>query len=174
MGTANGEWELVKEGANSATDLYLVKYAKKLGFKLIDFGGSRPSLNDGVLRYKRKWGMYLYDKTDNWYNYLIYWNRFNESVASFFSGKTLIFRDHDGFSAIGLINSHKPSTHTDAERIHHIMWMPGLSRLYIVAASGWKTVQDSPPNTVLIDLKDIGDCNPLMLQTLRSNDERNS
>jgi len=174
IGTANGEWKHVKEGAICATDLYIVKYAKKLGFKLIDFGGSRPSLNDGVLRYKRKWGMYLYDKTDNWYNYLIYWNRFDESVTSFFFHNPLIFREHGRLSAIALVNSDEPSTQTDAERTHRIMWIPGLSRLYTVAASGWMTVQESPPKTVLIDLKDIGDCNPLMLQTLRSNDERNS
>jgi hypothetical protein len=174
MGTANGQWDLVKKGANFATDLYIVKYSKKLGFKLIEFGGSRPSLNDGVLRYKRKWGMNLVDKQDNWYNYLVYWNRFNESVTSFFSNNPLIFRDNGGLSAISLIHNDEPATQTEAKKIHRSTWMPGLSRLYIIATSGWKTIQDSPPKTVLMDLKDIGGCNPLMLKTLWSNNERNS
>ena len=169
MGTANGEWEHVKEGANCATDLYIVKYAKKLGFRLIDLGGSRPSLKDGVLRYKRKWGIYLYEKADNWYNYLLYWNSFDECVTSFFFHNPLIFREHGRLSAITLVNSDEPSTQTDAERIHHCMWIPGLSRLYIVAASGWETIQNSPPKTALINLKEISDFNPLMLQTLWSN-----
>jgi hypothetical protein len=171
IGTANGEWKYVKEGAICATDVYIVKYAKNLGFKLIDFGGSRPSLNDGVLRYKRKWGMHLYDMPDNWYRYLIYWNRFNESVISFFSNSPLIFRDHGGLSAISLINSDEPTTQSESEKIRRSFWMPGLRRLYMVAASGWTTVQDIPPKTALIDLKDIVDCNPLMLQTLWSNND---
>lgn len=169
MGTANGEWRHVKEGANSATDLYILKYAKKLGFRLIDCGGSRPSLNDGVLRYKRKWGISLYEKPDNWYNYLLYWNSLDEPVTSFFSQNPLIFREHGRLSAVILVNADEPLTQTDAERIHHSMWLPGLGRLYIVASYGWRTAEGLPAKTVLFDLKDIGDCNPIMLQTLWSN-----
>jgi len=159
MGTANGVWELVKVGAKIATDLFIVTHAKKLGCKVIDFGGSRPSLNDGVLRYKRKWAVNLIDKRDIYYDFLVYWNSFSEPVNSFLSHTPLIFRDDGGLSAIKVIDSDVPLTKTETEKIHRSMWIPGLKRLYLVSASGWKTVHDSPPKTVLIDLIRERDCN---------------
>ena len=56
LGTANGQWEHVKAGAIAALYFCCIKLARELGCKQIDFGGCRPSLADGVLRYKRKWG----------------------------------------------------------------------------------------------------------------------
>ena len=159
MGTANGEWEHIKAGANIATDLFLLEHAKKLGCKFIDFGGSRPSLNDGVLRYKRKWAVNLIDKRDIYYDFLVFWNSFSEPVNSFLSHTPLIFRDDDGLSAIKVIDSDVPLTKTETEKLHRSMWIPGLKRLYLVSASGWKTVHDSPPKTVLIDLIRERDCN---------------
>ena len=159
MGTANGVWELVKVGAKIATDLFIVTHAKKLGCKVIDFGGSRPSLNDGVLRYKRKWAVNLIDKRDIYYDFLVYWNSFSEPVNSFLSHTPLIFRDDGGLSAIKVIDSDVPLTKTETEKLHRSMWIPGLKRLYLVSASGWKTVHDSPPKTVLIDLIRERDCN---------------
>src|SRR3990170_2383269 len=159
IGTANGEWEHIKAGANIATDLFLLEHAKKLGCKFIDFGGSRPSLNDGVLRYKRKWAVNLIDKRDIYYDFLVFWNSFSEPVNSFLSHTPLIFRDDGGLSAIKVIDSDVPLTKTETEKLHRSMWIPGLKRLYLVSASGWKTVHDSPPKTVLIDLIRERDCN---------------
>ena len=164
MGTINGEWALVKAGANIATDLFIVKHAKELGCRLIDFGGSRPSLNDGVLRYKRKWGMNLVDKHDTYFDFLVHWNSFNRSVISFLSNTPLIFRDHGGLSAINVVDCDKPATQTEAWKIYHSCWIPGLHRLYLIATSGWETEQDSPPQTTLIGPTSVGDCKPTILQ----------
>ena len=56
LGIANGEISLFREGI--AEILYLFSYceAVKKGCRELDFGGSRPFLNDGVLQYKKKWG----------------------------------------------------------------------------------------------------------------------
>src|SRR3990170_3106807 len=172
MGTANGEWALLKAGADIATDLFIVKHAKKLGCKFIDFGGSRPSLNDGVLRYKRKWGINLIEKPDIWYDFLVHWNSFNGVVASFLSRTPLIFRDHDGLSAIYAIDHNDAKTRGEVQNIYRSMWMPGLRCLYLVSASGWKAVQDIPSKTVLIDLTAGRECNPRTLQALRGDNKR--
>ncbi|MGH7791976.1 MAG: hypothetical protein ACREOB_06625, partial [Thermodesulfobacteriota bacterium] len=168
QGTVNGEWSPVKEGAIAALYFFGIDHAKQLGCKLIDLGVSRPSLNDGVLRYKRKWGVTVVENGDIYYDFLLCWNRLNKAVASFLSNTPLIFRDHDGLSAISVIDQNEPATQNDAWKISHSMWMPGLQRLYLVATSGWQPVHDSPPQTTLIDLTDVGDCNPRMLQALGS------
>lgn len=56
LGTVNGDWVPVKSGALTGLYLFVIKHAKKIGCEHVDLGGSRPSLNDGLLRYKRKWG----------------------------------------------------------------------------------------------------------------------
>lgn len=43
-------------GVADALDLYSLMYAYTQGCSVMDMGGSRPLINDGVLRYKRKWG----------------------------------------------------------------------------------------------------------------------
>ena len=64
LGTLNGERTLVKAGALTASYLFIIEHAKELGCELLDFGGCRPLLNDGLMRYKRKWGMSINDKND--------------------------------------------------------------------------------------------------------------
>lgn len=166
MGTADGEWALLKAGANIATDLFILEHAKKIGCEFIDFGGSRPCLNDGVLRYKRKWGMTLVDKHDTYYDFLVHWNRFSSSVIAFLSNTPLIFRDNGGLSALNVINCEKPATQTIVQKVHHSTWIPGLHQLYLIATSGCEGEQNSPPQTTLIDLTDVKDCNPGMLQSV--------
>jgi hypothetical protein len=43
-------------GVTDALDLYSLMYAYTQGCDAMDMGGSRPFINDGVLRYKTKWG----------------------------------------------------------------------------------------------------------------------
>lgn len=43
-------------GVTDALDLYSLLYAYTQGCDVMDMGGSRPFINDGVLRYKQKWG----------------------------------------------------------------------------------------------------------------------
>ena len=160
VGTTNGEWAPVKAGALAALYLFVLKHAKERGCKLVDIGGSRPSLNDGLLRYKLKWGAKLTENIEIHYDFLVHWNRLSRPVISFLSNTPLIFRDQSGLSAMYVIYQDEPATETEAESIYRSMWIPGLQRLYLAATSGWQTVQDSPLETVLIDLADRRDCNP--------------
>ncbi|MGH7801710.1 MAG: hypothetical protein ACREOW_13975 [Thermodesulfobacteriota bacterium] len=166
LGTLNGAWAPVKAGAIAGLYLFSIEHAKTLGCKIVDFGGSRPSLNDGLLRYKKKWGMNLIDKSDNYYEFLVYWNHFNNSVISFLSNTPLIFRNHHGLSAISVIKHDKPVTLIEAREIHRYMWIPGLHRLYIVSNSGWQSGISTPPQTHLLDATTIRNCDPSTLLTI--------
>lgn len=47
-------------GTADALDLFTLFYAYNQGCRFLDMGGSRAHLNDGVLRYKKKWGAMIY------------------------------------------------------------------------------------------------------------------
>ena len=55
-GIIDGQIELLKKGVSSASYYYAIVYSKKINAKYLDFGSSKPFLNDGLFRYKKKWG----------------------------------------------------------------------------------------------------------------------
>lgn len=157
FGTVNGEWEPVESGAFAALYFSLVKHAKEIGCKFVNFGGSRPSLSDGVLKYKRKWGGSLVEHYSNHYNLLVRWNRLNKPVTSFLSSTPLIFREQGRFSAIYVIDRDERVTKAEADKIHRSVWMPGLRHLYLISTSGWQPGIISPPQTYLVDAATIAE-----------------
>lgn len=169
LGTVNGKYSPVKAGAIAALYLFAIEHAKKMGCKLIDFGACRPSLNDGLLLYKKKWRMNFGEKRDNYYDFLIHWNRFNKSVASFFSNIPLIFRHQQGLSAIKVLDREQPETQTNLEKIHRSIWIPGLRGLYLVDALGLRVEKDIPNNTSLIRISDFDNFDPQTIQTMGNN-----
>ena len=55
-GVMNGDIGLIRTGAESAYYCFLIDWAKKNGINKVNFGHSRSFRNDGVFRYKQKWG----------------------------------------------------------------------------------------------------------------------
>jgi hypothetical protein len=166
LGTLHGEWAPMEAHAFAALYFALVNHAKALDCQRVDFGSCRPSLNDGVLRYKRKWDVSLVEQRKSYCDLLVHWNRFSGPVAAFLVHTPLVFRDRNGLSAVAVVDRREPAKRAEAAKIHHAMWMPGLHRLYLVATAGWRAGQESPPQTVLLNLADVEDCDPQKLQIL--------
>ncbi|MBI3897309.1 MAG: GNAT family N-acetyltransferase [Gammaproteobacteria bacterium] len=59
VGVNNGDPTFVKAGALTALYHFVPQYLAEQGYPSFDVGLSRPFLNDGVLRFKGKWGMYV-------------------------------------------------------------------------------------------------------------------
>jgi hypothetical protein len=56
-GVKDGNLDHLKTGAMAATYQFMCKYLQDKGYKKVNLGGTRAFLKDGVLRYKRKWGL---------------------------------------------------------------------------------------------------------------------
>jgi len=55
-GIMDGKTDYLRKHTGAARYCFSILWTKENGFKQLHFGFSRPFLNDGVLRYKRKWG----------------------------------------------------------------------------------------------------------------------
>lgn len=66
LGVKNGDRRYLREGAIAALYHYQASYLIAKGYTQVHVGGSRPFLNDGVLRYKMKWGMRVADRAPKW------------------------------------------------------------------------------------------------------------
>ncbi len=64
VGVLNGDEALLKQSVIAAVYYFLIKFSKENGYKKLDFGGTAPILNDGILWYKSKWGMTI--MRDRW------------------------------------------------------------------------------------------------------------
>ena len=166
VGTINGDWAPVKSGALAALYLFTINHAKEQGYKLVDLGGSRPSLNDGLLQYKKKWGVRLTENRDIYYDFLIRWNSLSRPVTSFLLNTPLIFRDKSGLSALYLIDQNETATQNDAWKVYRSMWVSGLQRLHLISVSGWQPGITGPPQTRLLDLTADQALNPLSLSDM--------
>jgi len=151
LGTLDGDYTVVRIGAMAALYYYTFQYARAQRCPKVHFGGSRPILTYGDLRYKRKWGMRLVER-GNSYVFLVRWNRLDESVLAFLTETPLTFRDQGQLSVVAAIDCEAPATEKEAEEACRFLWMPGLHRLYLLSASGWEPSCKPPPRTRLIDL----------------------
>jgi len=126
LGTLAEDPELVKEGAIAALYYFVINMAQARGCRVVDFRGSRPTLSDGLLRYKSKWGACLYEKTDSYHDLFVRWNRASDIVKEFLSRTPLIIRDEGGLSAlVGDEPSHP-----------QMLWVEGLRRWYRLTDAG--------------------------------------
>lgn len=137
VGTAGGDFTLTKKGALAAVYFFYLQYAHSQRCTRIDFGGSPPVLNDGLLRYKCKWGARLTAQSLTHYDYLMRWERPNEQVIAFLAHRSLIFRRHGQLAAVTALESGNVATPDLVRQIHCSLSIPGLQRLFIIS-SGWK------------------------------------
>lgn len=128
LGARDGQRHPVEIGALAALYVFGIGHARSLGCKHLDLGGSRSLLQDGVLRFKLKWGARIGESGSQVFQYLIYWNRLSGAAADFFFHNSLIFYDSGGFSAI-----HTPENDgaPPSPRSFEGLRIRGLHRLYL-------------------------------------------
>jgi hypothetical protein len=160
LGVADGEIALLKDGAFAALYVHCFDYARRHGCASIDMRGCRPSLLDGVLRYKRKWGPTLYDKGDVLHATLVHWGRLHDVVADFLAHTPLIFRDGDRLSAVAVVESRKPWTSGELRRARDRLWVGGLCTLTLILDAGDPADEPLPADTRVLDRTTLGNAGP--------------
>jgi hypothetical protein len=149
-GTRNGEVSMLKNGVVSALFYHAIRHAIECGCRIVDFGGCRPCVSDGVLRYKRKWGMEVRVRPMNQFYTLVRWRRWNTGLATFLSDVPVLHENGRGLSAITSASLPQPGEQADVDRICHAMYFRGLEHITIVNEAGWAAGVTPPPSCVLV------------------------
>ncbi len=82
IGIKNGDLSLWNKGVSAAAYYFASEYLHSKGYDEVSFGLSRAFLNDGVLQFKKKWGIALEGAAK--YRYAIRVLRNSDAVRSFF------------------------------------------------------------------------------------------
>jgi len=131
LGIASGDLGLRREGLLSRLYVALMTHGAREGCRHLNLGGSRPSLRDGVLRYKAKWGAILDVPREPLYWWLVRWKRLDGAVAEFLSRTPLIFRDGNALSGLAFCANGAPEAGAAPEDLRRL-WIGGLRRLCVV------------------------------------------
>lgn len=134
LGVVRGDPARMKEGAIPAVYAQLIELARSSRCADIDFRGSRPSLDDGLTRFKRKWGAAVYDRPDVHSTTLVHWNRMNPVVEAFLAHTSLVFRDGGGLSALAVAGPGERDA-GDASATCERLGVPGLRRMIVLTAT---------------------------------------
>lgn len=100
LGTLTADETLLRKGVLSAAYLRSFEYARQIGCTQVDFGATRPSLNDSLLRYKRKWGATLDPQSANYFRLLTYWPKTTPSITAMLNAFPLVFKDRGELSVV--------------------------------------------------------------------------
>ena len=149
-GTRDGYAGLTKKGVASALYFHAIRHAIEHGRRYLDLGGCRACLNDGVLLYKKKWGVRVRLKTANQFYTLIRWAAWNPAVATFFADLPVLHQNGSRLTAITAIPTAQMATQADVDKTYHALHVPGVDEFVIVNSCGWATNIAPPPSTVLI------------------------
>ncbi len=163
LGVAGDGMALRQQGAVAALYVHAIGHAQRHGCTAIDLRGSRPSLADGLLRYKAKWGATIYDKRDDPHLSLLHWHRLDGAVAELLAHTPLVARDRDGLTAVGFDERSLPWTAAELQRLHDRLWIPGLARLGVVTPAPLPDGQRLPPGLRLVAHTRVRDGGPRAL-----------
>ena len=120
-GTPGGDPEPVRQGAFSALYIFAEAYARQQGLAWLDFGGSLPTLSDGVLKHKRGWGASIADRVEADHDIALYWKAASQPLLAFLRAHPLVVRDGHGLALLAVEGHAEPLP-------------PGLNRILTVRA----------------------------------------
>ena len=161
LGVHKGEAQSVRSGALTACYFFGITHAYRLGCTHVEFGGSRSVLEDGVLRYKAKWGAKLNVERPSESLLMVHWNRLEGAAGELLSHTSLMFRESGGLSAVHALRQDNPATQADADAARRALWIDGLRNLYLLSPAGWSAGIQPPPQTIMLDSR----VTPEILQT---------
>jgi hypothetical protein len=149
------------KGAFSAMYYFTIRHGFERGCREIDFLGSRPLLNDGLFRYKRKWGTHVEDSPVPRGDILLRPLHLDGPLRSFFTANHFVVREGRGIAGQVLLDG-EPATRDELAALVDRYHTKGLSGLRVFSLAGfaadareWAARDEAPVR--LFDLSDAPD-----------------
>lgn len=130
VGVKEGDRQYVKTGALKAIDYFQAIYLHQKGFRTLHLGGSRPFLNDGVLRKKRAEGMQITD--DSPLRFGLMFSPKSESFAAFLASNPLICRRDGSYWSTVVVDQDAPLSVQRFHELYDEYYVAGAAGLWIL------------------------------------------
>ncbi len=127
MKDANTEY--TQNGVIGAIYHFCFEYLRQKGCDTVNLGRSRSFLNDGVLKYKRKWGMKVVSSSDT--SFLLGVSSLTEGVKGFLSNNPFVYIDKTGLNAAIFLEPGKMSLHDEVRHAFRSYYTEGVSKIVL-------------------------------------------
>lgn len=145
LGVKDGNSDYTSFGATAALYYFSIKYLKQRGFNSVDIGSTRSFLNDGVLKYKKKWGFNIISASG--IGFLMKPLSKKAAVKGFLLNNPFIFKDSNHIYGAVFVSSGQIEDQKSVKQIFHEYYFDGMSKLLIYVFDGTDSImQMSMPN----------------------------
>lgn len=147
LGIKDGNPDYVKAGAMGALYYYAMKYLKEKGYKKVNYYLSRAFLKDGVIQYKKKWGLKIASSTKK--GFLVKPLSNTNGIKRFFSRNPFIYGDKDQFNSAIFLESNQLCSEKDFEQFYKKFCFKGLHQFVVyVFGDNIETIETFIPTEV--------------------------
>lgn len=130
VGVKDSNKKYLHGGAIAATYYYGIKYLKEKGYRKMNIGLTRAFLKDGVLHYKKKWGLTIVDAVK--YGFVMKPLTDSVAVKAVLRNNPFIAVDEkERFNGTIFMNPKQSVNGIDFEKIYNDYHVPGISQLFI-------------------------------------------
>ena len=148
IGVKNGDRQFVKLGAMGAIYYFGLLHLQKKGYRSVSLGGSRAWLNDGVIRFKKKWGMRLEKPWPS--GLLLIAPQISEGVAAFLENNPFLSITDNQLHGVIFLRSHHDIDASEIRKLCRDYLYEGMSMLDI-----YPLTADSHAAAVPGDIADV-------------------
>jgi len=151
-GVYEGDHNLIMDLAGQAALSFLIDWAKMKGMRSLDYGSTLPFFSDGIFAYKKEWGMFVEDHSNQLFCALKL--NLNKGSFSFLRQNPLIFVDKGVMKGVVLVD-HR-ATKVELQQIFSKYYLPKLGSLIVITyhSSNKGGINETEFSTTLENLSD--------------------
>ena len=127
IGVMDARLDYLKAGVIGALYYFSIIHLKKQGHSKVHYGATRAFLNDGVLRYKKKWGIQVANPPKQ--TFLIRIESVSSKLKAFLLNNPFIHVEKDSLQAAVFIDNAELPTGPEIQRLRKDYFLNGLSGL---------------------------------------------
>ncbi len=156
MGILDGRNDLLKQKASFVLTYFHIISSNELGIKKLKFGNARPFLDDGGLRYKKKWKMKLKVSNDMFGIFGLKILKFNDSISSLLLNNPFIFLDGGNLEEIVFVNEYHFEEFNNIRKKHQVKGLSDLILFNINVISN-ESISTLDTNSIIKNGKRLSD-----------------
>jgi len=143
LGVYGGDQNYVKDFACEAALFFLIKWSRIKGLKSLNYGGAVPFFTSGIFQYKKEWGMFVEEVTDQRFCALRIAS-FNENSLSFLLHNPFIFLDKNAMKGLVFVD-HRLSK-AELQKLFSMYLFPRMDSLIVISYYDRKTGKTKETN----------------------------
>ncbi|MBN2199840.1 MAG: hypothetical protein JW747_08345 [Candidatus Aminicenantes bacterium] len=137
IGVREGRADYIRKAALAASYYFTTQWAVKQGFRWIDFGECRPYLNDGILYFKKRWGMRVERYRHNRTVIALKVRASSPTAEDFLADNPLIYLNGKALRGLVFARGDRPLDSRDVLSLEKSFFVPGLENLTVVSPRGY-------------------------------------